>query len=49
MRVGEKGKSMILGPQEAKSLVFEILPIKIGYHAFPQVRSFFDGHEAREK
>lgn len=49
LRIGEKGLSLMLGPHETKSANFEVLPIKIGYHSFPQVRSFFDGVESMNK
>lgn len=49
LRIGSRGNQVELGPKETKTIVFEILPVRIGYFKYPYVRSFFDGIEAKEK
>jgi hypothetical protein len=49
LRIGNKGNEVDLGPRESKAIAFEILPIKSGYSKYPEVRSYFDGIESKEK
>ena len=49
LRIGSIGSEVELGPKETKTIVFDVLPIKVGYFKYPYVRSFFDGIEAKDK